>query len=56
MVRIFNARGQCLAGAVLTEEVRPGVAVMQTGAWYDPVPGAYRGCVPLAEIGRAWAT
>ena len=22
---------------------------------YDPVPGAYRGCVPLAEIGRAWA-
>ncbi|HQR89631.1 MAG TPA: gluconate 2-dehydrogenase subunit 3 family protein, partial [Caulobacter sp.] len=23
---------------------------------YDPVPGAYRGCVPLAEIGRAWAT
>ena len=23
---------------------------------YDPVPGAYRGCVPLKEIGRAWAT
>ena len=23
---------------------------------YDPVPGAYHGCVPLAEIGRAWAT
>lgn len=23
---------------------------------YDPVPGAYRGCVPLSEIGRAWAT
>lgn len=23
---------------------------------YDPVPGAYRGCVPLTEIGRAWAT
>ena len=23
---------------------------------YDPAPGAYRGCVPLAEIGRAWAT
>ncbi len=22
---------------------------------YDPVPGAYRGCVPLSEIGRAWA-
>ena len=23
---------------------------------YDPVPGAYRGCVPLKQIGRAWAT
>jgi gluconate 2-dehydrogenase gamma chain len=23
---------------------------------YEPVPGAYHGCVPLAEIGRAWAT
>jgi hypothetical protein len=23
---------------------------------YDPVPGAYNGCVPLAEVGRAWAT
>jgi gluconate 2-dehydrogenase gamma chain len=22
---------------------------------YDPVPGAYHGCVPLSEIGRAWA-
>jgi gluconate 2-dehydrogenase gamma chain len=23
---------------------------------FDANPGAYRGCVPLAEIGRAWAT
>lgn len=23
---------------------------------YDPVPGPYLGCVPLNEIGRAWAT
>ena len=23
---------------------------------YDPVPGAYHGCVPVAQIGRAWAT
>ncbi len=23
---------------------------------YDPVPGDYRGCVPLSHIGRAWAT
>ena len=23
---------------------------------YEQVPGDYRGCVPLAEIGRTWAT
>lgn len=23
---------------------------------YDPVPGAYNGCVPLSEIGHGWAT
>lgn len=22
---------------------------------YDPIPGQYRGCVPLAEIGKAWS-
>ena len=23
---------------------------------YDPVPGDYKGCVPLKDIGRGWAT
>lgn len=23
---------------------------------YDPIPGDYRGCVPLKDIGRGWAT
>ena len=23
---------------------------------YDPLPGTYEGCVPLAEVGKAWAT
>ena len=23
---------------------------------YEAVPGAYRGCVPLSEVGRTWAT
>lgn len=36
VVRVFNDRGACLAGAVLDEGVRPGVAVMATGAWYAP--------------------
>ena len=40
VVRVFNDRGQCLAGAVPSDAVRPGVAQMATGAWYDPAqPG-----------------
>ncbi|HEY3867908.1 MAG TPA: molybdopterin-dependent oxidoreductase [Actinocrinis sp.] len=39
VVRAFNDRGACLAGAVLTEDVRPGVVQLPTGAWFDPVPG-----------------
>ena len=36
IVRVFNGRGACLAGAVLDPDVMPGVAVMATGAWFDP--------------------
>ncbi len=40
VVRVFNDRGQCLAGAVLSEQVRCGVVQMATGAWFDPAePG-----------------
>jgi biotin/methionine sulfoxide reductase len=40
VVRVFNERGACLAGAKLTDGVRRGVIVLSTGAWYDPVePG-----------------
>ncbi|MGA1861205.1 molybdopterin dinucleotide binding domain-containing protein [Azospirillum sp. 11R-A] len=37
VVRVFNRRGAFLAGAVLTEGIRPGVLQIATGAWYDPV-------------------
>lgn len=41
IVRLFNARGACLAGARLTDQIRAGVVLMSTGAWYDPSdPGA----------------
>jgi biotin/methionine sulfoxide reductase len=40
MVRVFNARGACLAGAVLTDTVSPGVVQLATGAWFDPGPDA----------------
>ena len=40
IVRVFNKRGQVLAGAVVTEAVMQGVVRMQEGAWYDPAePG-----------------
>jgi biotin/methionine sulfoxide reductase len=37
VVRLFNARGACLAGAVVTDAVTPGVVRLSCGAWYDPV-------------------
>jgi biotin/methionine sulfoxide reductase len=44
VVRVFNARGACLAGLRLDAGLLPGVVMMATGAWYDPlepgVPGS----------------
>ena len=37
LVRLFNDRGACLAGALVTDDVRPGAIRLYTGAWYDPV-------------------
>lgn len=46
--------------ATLKELVTVGYFTSELGATravrYDPVPGDYRGCVPLKQIGRAWAT
>jgi biotin/methionine sulfoxide reductase len=40
VVRVFNDRGACLAGAVLSDRIRQGVVQLATGAWYDPLePG-----------------
>jgi biotin/methionine sulfoxide reductase len=36
IVRLYNDRGACLAGAVLSHDLRPGVAQLATGAWFDP--------------------
>lgn len=36
VVRLFNDRGACLAGLRVSDEVRPGVVQLATGAWYDP--------------------
>lgn len=36
LVRVFNDRGQLLAGAVISENFPPGVARIEEGAWYGP--------------------
>jgi biotin/methionine sulfoxide reductase len=40
VVRVFNARGACLAGLRLAPGLLRGVVAMATGAWFNPeVPG-----------------
>ncbi|WP_232756666.1 molybdopterin dinucleotide binding domain-containing protein [Thauera phenolivorans] len=36
LVRVFNDRGQLLAGAHVSDDFPPGVARIQEGAWYGP--------------------
>ena len=36
IVMLYNDRGKVLAGAILSEDVMPGVVVLSTGAWFDP--------------------
>jgi biotin/methionine sulfoxide reductase len=50
VVKVFNDRGACLAGAVLTTAIRRGVVRLPTGAWFDPVPGI--GPAPLCAHGN----
>ncbi len=40
VVRVFNERGSCLAGAVVSDAVRARVVQLSTGAWYDPLDPA----------------
>lgn len=39
IVRIFNGRGACYAGLRISDDVRPGVIQIATGAWYEPADG-----------------
>jgi biotin/methionine sulfoxide reductase len=47
IVRVFNDRGACLAGAVVTESLRSGVAILSTGGWYDPSEPSIAGSLEL---------
>jgi biotin/methionine sulfoxide reductase len=35
LVELYNDRGHCLAGALVSEDIMPGVARLATGAWCD---------------------
>ena len=37
VVRVFNQRGQILAGLKITDEIMPGAIRINEGGWYDPV-------------------
>ena len=43
VVRVFNDRGQILAGAKVTDAIRPGVIRVSEGGWYDPVDASKPG-------------
>ncbi len=40
VVRIFNGRGACYGGAIVSDALRPGVIELSTGAWFDPEDAA----------------
>ncbi|MEM7112353.1 MAG: molybdopterin-dependent oxidoreductase [Chloroflexota bacterium] len=35
-IRLFNERGACLSVVVLSDDLRPGVIQLPTGAWFNP--------------------
>ena len=41
IARVFNARGQVLAGVTVTDKVMPGVIQLATGAWFDPAQAGH---------------
>ena len=43
IVEIFNNRGRCLAGAVLSDKIMEGVVFLPVGAWYNPLDGDSEG-------------
>ena len=47
IVEVFNKRGKCLAGVIISEEVMKGVVFLPVGAWYDPIDdGAFQQAKP----------
>jgi biotin/methionine sulfoxide reductase len=47
VLRVWNDRGETHAGAVVSDDVLPGVALLATGAWYTPLDPARDGSPEL---------
>ncbi len=43
VVRVFNDRGETLAGALVTDDIRAGVVLLHEGSWYDPQQPGVKG-------------
>ena len=51
IVRVFNDRGEFLAGAYVMNDIMPGVVKVSEGGWYDPVKRGELGS--LCKYGNA---
>jgi biotin/methionine sulfoxide reductase len=47
IARLFNDRGSCLAGVVISDALRPGVVQLSTGAWFDPLDPSQAGSLDV---------
>jgi biotin/methionine sulfoxide reductase len=36
LLRVFNDRGACVVGAVISENIKEDVVILPTGAWFAP--------------------
>ncbi|MBR8465503.1 molybdopterin-dependent oxidoreductase [Campylobacter sp. faydin G-140] len=45
VVKIYNDRGETLAGVIVTKNVKKGVVRMQEGGWWDPTDGNSGICI-----------
>ena len=58
VVRVFNDRGEVLAGADVSDDVRSGVVILHEGGWYDPddpmsdAPRCKHGLVNLVTLDK----
>lgn len=43
VVRVWNARGACLAAVRISPDIRRRVVQISTGAWFDPMPDGHGG-------------